>query len=99
VDDVDQRAREIGPEHDSNGADGWQGRNTDADGFLRPLDDRGAPGRLSRVDSRWRIGTGDRRRWRQERASVTVHARDRGVPSSQRLLRTLKFRQRWADSR
>jgi 3-dehydroquinate dehydratase / shikimate dehydrogenase len=81
VDDVDQRAREIGALNTIRmGADGWQGRNTDADGFLRPLDDRGVSLAGCRASI---LGAGGSARaiavaLASRNASVTVHARDRG---------------------
>ena len=80
VDDVDLIAREIGALNTIRmDADGWHGRNTDAAGFLRPLDERG----ISLAGCRASIlGAGGSARavavaLGSRKASVTVHARDR----------------------
>src|SRR4029078_8252814 len=79
VDDVDHMAREIGALNTIRvGTEGWQGRNTDAAGFLRPTDERG----ISLAGCRAAIlGAGGSARavavaLGSRNASVTVHARD-----------------------
>jgi 3-dehydroquinate dehydratase / shikimate dehydrogenase len=80
VDDVDHSARDIGALNTMRmGADGWQGRNTDAAGFLQPLDERGVSLAGCRASI---LGAGGSARavavaLGSRRASVTVHARDR----------------------
>lgn len=61
------------------GVHGWEGRNTDAEGFLRPLDDRGI--RLAGCRAAI-LGSGGSARavavaLASRKASVTVHGRDR----------------------
>jgi 3-dehydroquinate dehydratase/shikimate dehydrogenase len=80
VTDVEPIAREIGALNTLRmDANGWQARNTDADGFLRPLDDRG----ISLTGCRASIlGSGGSARavavaLASRQAAVTVHARDR----------------------
>jgi shikimate dehydrogenase len=80
ADELDEAARRIGAVNTlrrTNGA--WHGRNTDAAGFLRPLDDR-------RIELRGRrasiLGSGGSARavavaLESRGAVVTVHARDR----------------------
>jgi 3-dehydroquinate dehydratase / shikimate dehydrogenase len=80
VDDVDPIAGAIGALNTIRvGPQGWQGRNTDAAGFLQPLDERG----ISLAGCRASIlGAGGSARavavaLGSRKASVTVHARDR----------------------
>jgi 3-dehydroquinate dehydratase/shikimate dehydrogenase len=79
VQHTDQLARAIGALNTIRaGANGWEGRNTDAEGFLRPLAERG----LSLSGCRAAIlGAGGSARavavaLASKKASVTVHARD-----------------------
>jgi 3-dehydroquinate dehydratase/shikimate dehydrogenase len=80
VDRVDASARDIGALNTIRmGADGWQGRNTDAAGFLRPLDERGVSLAGCRASI---LGSGGSARavavaLASRNAAVTVHARDR----------------------
>lgn len=80
VTDVEPAAREIGALNTIRiGTHGWQARNTDADGFLRPLDDRGVTLAGCRASI---LGAGGSARavavaLASRKASVTVHARDR----------------------
>jgi 3-dehydroquinate dehydratase / shikimate dehydrogenase len=80
VEHTDPLAREIGALNTIRaGVNGWEGRNTDADGFLQPLAERG----LSLAGCRASIlGAGGSARavavaLASKKASVTVHARDR----------------------
>jgi shikimate dehydrogenase len=80
VDEIDETVRKIGALNTiRRTAAGWQGRNTDGEGFLRPLDDRG----ISLVGRRVSIlGAGGSARavaaaLASREARVTVHARDR----------------------
>jgi 3-dehydroquinate dehydratase / shikimate dehydrogenase len=79
VDDVDPTTRAIGALNTIRmGADGWHGRNTDAAGFLRPLDDRGIALAGCRASI---LGAGGAARavavaLASRQASVSVHARD-----------------------
>ena len=85
--DLLARVREVGDEARRAGAvntlkampGGWHGDNTDAAGFLRPLDDRGVALRGVRATV---VGTGGAARsvvvaLGRRGASVTVHGRDR----------------------
>ena len=80
VDDVDQTVREIGALNTIRmDAGRWHGRNTDAAGFLRPLDDRGIALAGCRASI---LGAGGSARavavaLASRKASVSVHARDR----------------------
>jgi 3-dehydroquinate dehydratase/shikimate dehydrogenase len=77
---VDQMTREIGAVNTIRMAsDGWHGRNTDAAGFLQPLDDRGVSLAGCRASI---LGAGGSARavavaLASRKALVTVHARDR----------------------
>jgi 3-dehydroquinate dehydratase/shikimate dehydrogenase len=80
VTDVEPAARKIGALNTLRmNTNGWHARNTDADGFLRPLDDRG----ISLAGCRASIlGSGGSARavavaLASRNASVTVHGRDR----------------------
>jgi len=80
VGEADQQTRDIGALNTIRmGPDGWQGRNTDADGFLRPLDERGVALTGCRASI---LGSGGSARavavaLASRGALVTVHARDR----------------------
>ena len=80
VEHADRTAREIGALNTIRaGHDGWEGRNTDAAGFLRPLDDRGVSLEGCRASI---LGAGGSARavavaLASKKATVTVHARDR----------------------
>jgi 3-dehydroquinate dehydratase/shikimate dehydrogenase len=80
VEEADQRVRDIGALNTIRmEPNGWQGRNTDAEGFLRPLDDRGIALAGCRASI---LGSGGSSRavavaLASRRAMVTVHARDR----------------------
>ncbi|HEX7797056.1 MAG TPA: shikimate dehydrogenase [Vicinamibacterales bacterium] len=80
VTDVEPAARQIGALNTLRmNTNGWHARNTDADGFLKPLDDRG----ISLAGCRASIlGSGGSARavavaLASRNASVTIHARDR----------------------
>jgi 3-dehydroquinate dehydratase/shikimate dehydrogenase len=80
VTDVEPAARKIGALNTLRmNTNGWHARNTDADGFLRPLDDRGIALAGCRASI---LGSGGSARavavaLASRKASVTIHARDR----------------------
>jgi len=80
VTDVEPAARKIGALNTLRmNTNGWHARNTDAEGFLRPLDDRGIALSGCRASI---LGSGGSARavavaLASRKASVTVHGRDR----------------------